>query len=324
MRAAMYERFGDPSEVLALGDRPMPEPKPGQVRVRMTRAVIHNHDLWTIRGTYGQRPKLPAIGGSEAAGVVDALGEGVTHLELGDRVTGFASGTWAEYFVSPEAALIKLPDVIADDVGCQLVAMPLSAMALLDHYPASAGASEWLVQNAANGAVGKTLATIAKSRGVRVVHLVRSESGVRELAGAGVTEGVVSTAADDWRDQVKALVGDGTIVTAIDSVGGPASGQLASLLAPGGKLVAFGSMSGEPMVIDSGALIFRGVTVEGFWLSTHPLPPAKRVAMVTELVALVASKTLALPIAGVFRLDEATKAAAASVTAGRNGKVLLR
>lgn len=299
----------------------MPEPRAGQVRVRMTRAAIHNHDLWTVRGTYGARPKLPAIGGSEAAGVVDALGDGVTNLRVGQRVTGFASGTWAEFFVTSADALLPLPDAISDDVACQLVAMPLSAMALLDHY--GAGATDWIVQNAANGAVGKTLATIAKARGRRVVHLVRSDAGIAELAAIGI-EGAISTSAQDWRARVKALVGEDKILAAIDSVGGSASGDLARLLSPGGKLVAFGSMSGEPMAIDAGALIFRAITVEGFWLTTHPISPERRVAMITELVTLVASKALELPVAGVFPLAEAAAAAAASAKASRNGKVLLR
>jgi NADPH:quinone reductase-like Zn-dependent oxidoreductase len=321
MRAAVYEAFGDPATVLTLGERPMPEPRAGQVRVRMVRSAIHNHDLWTVRGTYGARPKLPAIGGSEASGVVDALGEGVTHLRVGQRVTGFASGTWAEFFVTSADALLPLPDSISDDLACQLVAMPLSAMALLDHY--KAGPGEWLVQNAANGAVGKTLATIAKARGTQVVHLVRSDAGVAKLAAIGI-EGAISTADIGWQDRVTALVGEGKVVTAIDSVGGSASGELARLLSPGGKLVAFGSMSGEPLAIDAGVLIFRAITVEGFWLTTHPISPERRVAMISELVALVASKALELPVAGVFPLAEAAKAASANAVPNREGKVLLR
>jgi len=321
MRAAVYETFGDPAVVLSLGERPTPEPRAGQVRVRMTRSAIHNHDLWTVRGTYGARPKLPAIGGSEAAGVVDALGDGVTNFRVGQRVTGFASGTWAEFFVTSADALLPLPDAISDDVACQLVAMPLSAMALLDHY--GAGATDWIVQNAANGAVGKTLATIAKARGRRVVHLVRSDAGIAELSAIGI-DGAISISAPGWRDRVKALVGEDKVVATIDSVGGSASGDLARLLSPGGKLVAFGSMSGEPMAIDAGALIFRAITVEGFWLTSHPISAERRVAMITELVTLVASKALELPVAGVFPLAEAAAAAAASAKASRNGKVLLR
>jgi NADPH:quinone reductase-like Zn-dependent oxidoreductase len=77
MRAIVHHRFGEPSDVLGVEDVPLPEPGPGEVRIRVTASPIHNHDLWTIRGTYGFKPKLPARAGTEAVGVVDALGEGV-------------------------------------------------------------------------------------------------------------------------------------------------------------------------------------------------------------------------------------------------------
>lgn len=322
MRVATYERFGDPTEVLTTGERPMPEPGKGEVRVKMTRSPIHNHDLWMIRGEYGQKPQLPAIGGSEAAGVIDALGEGVDKLKVGMRVTGFTSrGAWAEYFTSPAAALLPLPDAISDDVGCQLVAMPLSALALLDTYPVGEG--EWIVQNAANGAVGKTLATVAKKRGTNVVHLVRSEAGVSELAAIGI-EGAVAMSNPDWSDRVRALVGKGKITVAIDSVGGEGSAALCKILSSGGKLVAFGSMSQKPMEIDSGFLIFKGIKAEGFWLTKLDLSFEKRAAMIGELVKLVTSGDLDLPVEATFSIADAAKAAAASVKASKHGKVLIQ
>ncbi|MDB5216440.1 MAG: alcohol dehydrogenase [Myxococcaceae bacterium] len=321
MRAVTYSSFGDPAVVLEVTDRPVPEPQPGQARVKMQRAAIHNHDLWTIRGSYGQRPPLPAIGGSEAAGIVDAVGDGVTNVRVGDRVAGFAAGAWCELFVTPAAGLLPLPDAITDDVGCQLVAMPLSAMALLDTYAVEA--PDFIVQNAANGAVGKTLAMLAKARGTNVLHLVRSAEAVRELADQGI-EGAISTAEPDWKKQAKAAVGGAKIRCAIDSIGGASSGDICSLLSSDGKLVAFGSMSGEPMHVDSGALIFKRITVEGFWLSKqNAVPPEKSKVMIGELVQLASKGVLDLPVAGVFPLERAAEAATASVRASRRGKVLL-
>lgn len=319
MRAVVYSSFGDPASVLEVGERPTPEPGPGQVRVKMTRAAIHNHDLWTIRGSYGQRPQLPAVAGTEGAGVVDAIGEGVTQLKVGDRVAAFGAGTWAEYYVSPAAGAVKLPDNVSDDAGCQLVAMPLSALVLLETY--AADAPDWIVQNAANGAVGKTLARIAKKRGKNVVNLVRNAAGVKELADHGI-EGAIDTSEADWREKVKALVGQGKIRVAIDSVAGKASGDLALLLAPGGKLVAFGSMSGEPMQVEPGPFIFKQVVLEGFWLSKQNAPkPERWMALTADLVKLVADGTIDLPVAKTFTLDKAHDAVAASVATARGGKI---
>jgi NADPH:quinone reductase-like Zn-dependent oxidoreductase len=320
MRAVVYSTFGDPPAVLELGDRPIPEPAAGQVRVRMTRAAIHNHDLATIAGRYGYRPQLPAIGGSEAAGTVDALGEGVTHLRVGDRVAGFGAGTWCEAFVTQAAGVVPLPDAVSDDAGCQLVAMPLSALVLLDTY--AADGPDYIVQNAANGAVGKTLARLAQARGKNVLHLVRSAAGVKELADHGIS-GAIDTSAADWRDRVKATIGAGKIRCAIDSVGGKASGEICSLLAAGGKFVAFGSMSGEPMQLDVGPFLFKQVVLEGFWMSKqNAVPPERSRVLVGELVKLVAERVIDLPVAGVFPLERAREAVAASASAARGGKVL--
>lgn len=321
MRAVTYAQFGDPAVVLEVTERPTPDPGPGLARVKMTRAAIHNHDLWTIHGSYGTKPPLPAIAGSEAAGVVDAVGEGVTNVKVGDRVAGFALGTWCEYFLTQAAGLVPLPDAISDDVGCQLQAMPISAMALLDTY--GVAAPDYMAQNAANGAVGKTLAKLALAQGKNVINLVRSDAAAEELAKHGVP-GAISTAHADWREQVKSRVGEGKIRAAIDSVGGKASAQICSLLASGGKLVSFGSMSGEPMELESGPFIFKQVTLEGFWLSKqNALPPAKWAAFVKELVTLVAQGKLELPVAHVFPLEKVKEAAVASAGASRGGKVLL-
>src|ERR1700712_3197188 len=101
MRAIMHSTFGEPSEVLTVEEIPLPQPGRGEVRVRTLVSPIHNHDLWTIRGTYGFKPDLPARAGTEAVGIIDALGEGVTRLSVGQRVaSGSTFGVWAEYFIA--------------------------------------------------------------------------------------------------------------------------------------------------------------------------------------------------------------------------------
>src|SRR3546814_17082439 len=102
MRSAIHHQFGDPTNVLVVGDSPVPEPAPGEVRIRMQLAPIHNHDLLTVRGQYGYKPALPAIGGSEGRGVVDARGAGAEGLAVGQsEAVASGGGTWAENCVSP-------------------------------------------------------------------------------------------------------------------------------------------------------------------------------------------------------------------------------
>lgn len=324
MRSAIHTTFGEPADVLHLGESPVPQPGPGEVRIKTLLSPIHNHDLWTVRGQYGYKPTLPAIGGSEAVGLVDALGAGVQGVAPGQRVTvAGVHGSWAEYFTAPAALLVPLPAAIADEAAAQLIAMPLSALMLLEFLEVKSG--DWIIQNTANGAVGKTLAMLAATRGVHTVNLVRRDAGVAELAALGI-EHAVSTQQPGWQEKVRAIVGKASLRAAVDSIGGKASGELMALLGEGGLLVSFGSMAGEPMQIASGDLIFKQARVKGFWGSkvSEALSGEDKRRLIGELLGLVAGGKLQLPVQAIYDLAEVSQAAAASLQPGRKGKVLLR
>ena len=324
MRSATHMTFGDPAEVLALAEAEKPAPAPGQVLIRTLLSPIHNHDLWTVRGQYGYKPNLPAIGGSEAVGIVEALGDGVTGVAVGQRVaTAGVHGAWAEYVVASAKGLVPVPDPIPDEAAAQLIAMPFSALTLLEFLEVKEG--DWVVQNTANGMVGKTLAMLAGARGVHVINLVRRDAGVAELAALGIGN-AVSTASEGWQDQARALTGGAPIVAAVDSVGGSASSDLLGLLGDGGMLVSFGSMTGEPMQISSGDLIFKQAVIKGFWGTkvNAALAPDARARLFGELLRLVATGALKLPVEAVYPLDRIGEAVAASLAPGKAGKVLLK
>lgn len=323
MRSATYSRFGNPAEVLGLEDRPLPVPGPGQIRIKMGMSAIHNHDLLTVSGQYGIKPPLPAIAGTEAMGVIDAVGDGVAHLKPGQRVAASGLGTWAEFYLADAARAVPLPDAIDDEAGSQLISMPLSALTLLDFIEVNPG--DWIIQNAANGAVGKALAMFAKRRGIHVVNIVRRDNAVAELAALGV-ENAVSTSSADWKEKVGALTAGAPIKAAIDGVGGSSSGDLLSLLGENGVLVSFGLMSGQPMQLSAGDLIFKQAIVKGFWLAklAPTLSPEKLTGLIGEIVAGVASGEVKLGVSEIFDLAEITKAAAAAAEPHRRGKVLIR
>lgn len=324
MRALVHPTFGDASDVLDVVERPLPEPGVGEVRVRTVLSPIHNHDLWTIRGSYGFKPELPAASGTEAVGVVDALGEGVETLQVGQRVaTGGTFGVWAEYFVAQAAGLVPVPDGVSDETAAQLVSMPFSALSLLDVL--EVGSGDWIVQNTANGAVGKLVAQFAAARGVRVLGLVRRDAGVDELAALGI-EDVVSTESDGWRERAAAVLGGAAPRAAVDSVGGSAAGDLLSLLGEGGTLVSFGAMGSGTLELSSGDLIFKQATVKGFWGSAviTTMAAEKRGALFGELVQRIGSGEVSLPVEAVYGFEDARDAAAASAVPGRAGKILLR
>lgn len=324
MHALIHHTFGEAEDVLALEERPVPQPGPGQVRLRVALSPIHNHDLWTVRGTYGFKPELPAASGTEALGVVDALGDGVEHLVVGQRVaTGGTFGAWAEYIVANAAGLIPVPDGLSDESAAQLVSMPFSTISLLQFLDVNEG--DWIVQNAANGAVGRMLAQLGAARGVNVLGLVRRSAGVDELRAQGI-ENVIATDQTDWREQAAALTGNATIVAGVDSVGGSSAGDVLSLIGEGGTLVAFGAMNSPVMEIASSDVIFKQATVKGFWGSKviQTMDASTRGALFTELIQRVTDGTLTLPVAGTFDAADIADAVRLSKTPGRVGKVLLR
>jgi len=324
MKALIHHEFGDPAEVLATEERPLPEPGAGEVRVRLLLSPIHNHDLWTVRGTYGYKPELPAQAGTEALGVVDALGEGVDTLTVGQRVvTGGTFGVWSEYFVTRAAGLIPVPEGLPDESAAQLVSMPFSAISLLESLDLSEG--DWLIQNAANGAVGRMVAQLGAARGLNVVGLVRRSAGVDELRAQGI-ERVIATDDDGWRDRLAEITGGAPIRVGVDSVGGSSAGDVLSTLAENGTLVVFGAMASSTLELSSGDIIFKQATVKGFWGSvvSREMPADIRGRLFQELFARILDGTLTLPVASIHSLDDIASAVAASDQPGRVGKVLLR
>lgn len=324
MRSAIHNTFGKPADVLTVADRPIPQPSANEIRIKAVLSPIHNHDLLTIRGQYGYKPEFPAIGGSEALGVIDALGDDVKGFTVGQRVAvASVHGTWAEFFIAPAKMVFAMPDNIKDEMAAQLIAMPLSALMLLEFLKIQSG--QWILHNAANGAVGKTLAMLAAGRGVKTINLVRRDDAIDELTALGITN-TVSTEQADWMDQVRAIVGDESITAAVDSVGGTASGELLSLLGDGGTLVSFGIMSGKAMTLDPSHLIFKQATVKGFWGSktSQEMSIENKQRLVDELIERSTSGELTLPVEGIYELSDIAKAVSGEVQSGKKGKVLLK
>lgn len=321
MRSIVFERFGAPAEVLTLVERERPSPGPGQALVRMILSPIHNHDLMTVAGKYGIKPPLPAIGGTEALGLVEELGAGVENLQVGQRVIGGGQQTWADYYLVNAKHARPVPDGIDDETACQLIAMPLSAKMVLAELGLQRG--DWLVQNSANGAVGRLLSRFGMEKGINVLGLVRRDAAVAELAAAGISN-VVSTEQPGWEARARALVGDGTIRAGLDSVGGDGPAQLARLVSDGGQIVIFGALSGQPIRIEPSVAIFRQITIRGFWGAKPGLAPEVIGGLLEEVVADAASGKLTLPVDAIFPLDQIAEAVSASNEPGRKGKVVLR
>jgi NADPH:quinone reductase-like Zn-dependent oxidoreductase len=321
MKRAVYSQFGLPQNVLSTEEVDRPQPGAGQVLVRMVLSPVHNHDLMTIAGQYGFKPSLPAGAGTEAVGVIEALGEGVEHLQLGQRVAGGAQGTWADYYLADARRVVPVPANVDDATACQLVSMPLSAKMLLDTLGVEKG--QWIALNAANGAVGKLMAQYGAELGINVLGLVRRSEAVDELAALDIGN-IVATEGSDWQDKVRAITGGAAIMRGIESLGGAGAAQLLDILADGAELISFGAMTERPLEISAGHLLFRGITVKGFWGANPPVKPERIGQLLGELIADAAAGKLKMDIEASYPLTEVAKAVAASGEPGRKGKVAIR
>jgi NADPH:quinone reductase-like Zn-dependent oxidoreductase len=311
VQALQHARFGEPAEVIETVDIPVPEPREDQAVLRMLRAPIHNHDLATIRGVYGYKPKLPATGGSECLGTIG-----------GKRYACMAHGAWADEVIAPTSALVPIPDAIDDDRACQLLAMPLSTVVLFDTLRTQAGM--WIAQTAANGAVGKILMLLAQKHDVNIVNFVRRDEAGEEMRKYGAQH-VVVTAHDGWQQRALALTGGVGFARIVDSVAGAETLDLQRLLAQFGELIVFGALSRAAVKLDPGLMISQESVARGFWMNTWMSRASEgdRVDAMQRVFALALSGELPLPVAGIYPLRDAAQALRAAETTGRGGKILL-
>lgn len=324
MRAVRMDRFGEPADVLTVADVPVPQPGPGQILVRMRVRPINPSDLFQIRGRYGVQPKLPATPGMEGAGVVEALGDGVENVQLGQQVIPLAArGTWQEYIVEQASNVLALPAGLSDTQAAMLLVNPTSAWLLL-HKEFGAQAGEWVLQNAANSAVGGYIRQLSRRYGYRAINVVRRRDVIDELRDDGA-EHIICESDEDVVARVRELTGGKGVKHAIDTVGGSSGSQLAQCLAPGGVMIVFSNMSGQPLTLDPGAMLFRGTTVRGWWLS-HWFRAATReqqAQLFATLIALVKDGTIHARVAAEYDLADVKQAIAAAESSDRHGKIVL-
>jgi len=325
MRAIQLTQFGEPATVLSLVDVPMPEPGPGEVRLRLTHRPINPSDLETVRGRYGRLPQLPATVGMEAMGRVDALGEGVSGFSVGQRVIplGVQGGAWAEYALASANRLVPVPDTVSDQTAAQFLANPVTAWVMLvDELALQEG--DWLLQTAAGSTLGRLVIQLARLKGYKTVNLVRRRQQVQELLDLGA-DVVFTTEDEDVVAQVRAVTGGKGVKGAIEAVGGATGALALSCLRAGGTMIVYGMLSHEPIPLHSGEMLFKGVTVKGYWL-THWLRaenPLKVMQTLAGLMTLMAEGHLVPPVEAEYDLAQFQEAITHTESRGRSGKVLL-
>jgi NADPH:quinone reductase-like Zn-dependent oxidoreductase len=318
MKAIHLTAYGNPAQNLKLVEVPEPNvPVAGEALVRMEYAPIAYSDLLLAEGVYLLRPKPPSVIGGEGAGIVEAVGPGVTSVKAGDRVTiPFGTFTWSEKVLAPAEGLFIVPTSIDAKTASMLNINPTTAVLLLSEF-VKLKPKDWIVINAANSHIARCLIAIAKSRDLKIAGIVRRSEIIPEIEKLGVDFAGVES--PELPKQIQSATGGIPISLGLDAVGGPATATLAGILSPGAHLVVYAWLSGVPIHVGQGDLIVKRLNIHGFWMYYDEFLPKIRAAL-TEATTVVASGKLTLPFTAIYKPSQIKEAVE---HAQSGGKILL-
>nr|WP_315495762.1 quinone oxidoreductase [uncultured Rhodoferax sp.] len=308
-RAIHIAQHGEP-EQLQLVQVTVGEPGPGEVRIRHHAVGLNFIDVYQRTGLYPQQ--LPVQLGMEAAGVVEAVGEGVTHLKVGDRAA-YASnppGAYCEVRVLPAKCVCTLPDAISFETGAAMMLKGLTAQYLLKRTLPQGGLNpgDFVLFHAAAGGVGLIACQWAKALGLRLIGTAGSDAKCA-LALANGAEFAINYAADDFAARVKEITGGKGVKVVYDSVGKDTWDKSLDCLAPFGLMASFGNASGPVAPFAPGMLGAKGsIYVTRQTLFTHIATREATQAMADDLFAVVQSGAVKIHIAQRYTLENAQQA----------------
>lgn len=319
-KTIIIEAHGGP-EVLTLVDRPVGEPGPGEIRIRHKAIGLNFIDCYQRSGLYPMT--MPAALGREAAGIVEAVGEGVTHLKVGDRAAYAAavSGAYCEERVMPAAQVCPLPEGISFEEGA---AMMLKGMTVeyLFHRTTPLKAGDTVLFHAAAGGVGLIACQWARSEGITLIATAGSDAKC-QLALANGADHAINYATEDFPKRVMELTGGKGVDVVMDSVGASTwQGSLDSLR-PLGMMISFGSASGPVPAFTLAALAGKSLKVTRPTLFTHIGPHEDCQAIARHLFDKVLSGDVKIHIDQRFPLEDVRAAHEALEARKTTGSTIL-
>jgi len=327
LRYAEFNQIGNPADVLTVKEAGSLVLKSGEVRVRVLAAPINPSDLLQIAGQYGVAAVLPARAGSEGVGRVVEVTAEASYLKEGQLVLILGGGTWSDEVVAPESGFLPLPDMgplapaVIEQLGMSVV-NPVTALLMLNSF-VELSEGQWIVQSAANSAVGGYVIQLAKQRGIKTVNVVRREGLAEQLYAKGAD--VVLIDGPDLAEQIAEATGGEPVALALDPVGGETYTRLTSSLAYSGTIVAYGMLSGQPATLNTGMAIFKDIRNRSFWLAKwyERATLAEKQAAFGKIIPLIASGVLTADVDSRFAVGDITAAVTRAAQDGRNGKVLI-
>lgn len=268
-RVVRFHATGDAS-VLRIDTVPLAAPGPGEVRLHVEALGLNRAEVMFREGMYLETPKFPSRLGYEAAGVIDALGEGVEDFAVGDRVSTIpafslgAHGVYGESAIVPAFAVAHYPESLSPAEGASIWMQFLTAYGALIEY-GKLSAQDTIVITAASSSVGIAAIQIAKQVGAKVVATTRGASKKQALLDAGADH-VIVTEEQELAAVVKELTGGKGARIVFDPIAGPGLEALAGATAPGGTIFEYGALSSDPTPYPLFAALSKGISIRGYTL----------------------------------------------------------
>jgi NADPH:quinone reductase len=320
MRAVMCTELGAP---LTVSEVPDPQPQPGQVRVAVKAAGVNFPDTLIVQGKYQFKPDLPFSPGGEVAGVIDALGDGVKGVNIGDRVIAFTVyGGFAEKVCVDANALVPMPDDL-DFVtaGGLVLAYGTTIHALSDRARLQEG--ETLLVLGAAGGVGLSAVEIGKAMGARVIAAASSPEKLATCVEHGANE-TIDYSKEDLKTRVKELTGGKGVDVIYDPVGGDFAEPALRSIAWEGRYLVVGFAAGEIPEIPLNLALLKGCQIVGvFWGAFAARDPKGNAANISKLLGWVKDGTLKPLVSATYPLEEATEALRQISERKAQGKIVL-
>lgn len=323
MKQVIHDRFGPPSVVSKCVElKDLPAPSAWEVTVAVDAFPINPADLAMIQGRYGILNKPPCMVGMEGVGTVTHVGRSVNSLEVGDRVVLLANNNWCSHRNVPATLVVKVPTSLDPIQLCMLKVSGLTALHLLTRVSQQKPGS-YIVQNAPLSAVGRYLIQLAKAYELKTVNLVRRSEQIEQVKKLGGDVAIIDQ--EDSPEEIRKLLGKSNVKLAVDAVAGSATNRLADCLQEGGCIVNYGMLSMQPCHLDSNHVIFRGISLQGFWLSKvlNKISAVERHEQISTLVGLLERGLLHGAVDSLFGIDSINEAIRRAEQEGRNGKVIV-
>lgn len=332
MKAVLFDSAGEPDEVLHSGDTELRPPGRGEVRVRMISSPVNPSDMMFVRGIYGIKPQCPQTPGFEGVGVVEASGGGLRGtIFKGKRVVvmNSAGGNWAEQAVVPATQIIPISSGLSDDQAATFFVNPAAAW-IMTQEVLKVPPGSWLLQTAAGSALGHMIARLGKHCGFKTLCVIRRDVYRDSLQRAGADAVVVFDPAqhppEQLRDDVRKATGSEGVRYAVDPVGGLTAAAVVNCLGQRGRLLLFGTLSGQAVEFAPRTLMESDASIAGFWLGHFMMQQGLlfKLKLVRRLTGLIQSGVLETQVAACYPLDEITEAVCAAEDQNISGKIVLQ